>query len=300
MSLPRFAVYIIAHDAPHLFADLVRSLHHPQIDVYAHIDAKTDQVPFERAVAGSRTTSFVPGKERVSVNWGGASVVHATFAALRIAQRSGVPYHRHTLLSGRDLLLRDLSDLIDSWCGDREHLRVDRSLHDDNTSQAYRITHYQFPDQPYLRRLSGRIARRRQIPRPVWHGSTWWSLTDEAMTLVLDTVAADPGWLHDFRYVLAPDEIVIQSIIMNSPLAQSVSQNYLGRPDSNHSLYAQHYIDWSDVNGISPPDLRVDDLPRALGTGAMFARKVSDDWTWRGGAIPSPQPDAPLGHRGQQ
>ncbi|WP_240523916.1 hypothetical protein [Gordonia polyisoprenivorans] len=52
------------------------------------------------------------------------------------------------------------------------------------------------------------------------------------------------------------------------------------------TIHGQHYIDWTDPDGVSPPDLDVEALRRALDGPALFARKVPSGWTWRTGPLP--------------
>ncbi|HCS58605.1 MAG TPA: glycosyltransferase [Gordonia polyisoprenivorans] len=297
---PRFAVYIAAHDKPALFADLVASLHHPQIDVYAHVDRAVDSRPFHEAVRAVlpeavHPVRFVAERDRIRVNWGGISQVSASLRLLALSTGSGRVYHRHSLLSGTDLLLRPLPQLIDAWSGDVEFLRIDCALN----SGPHRATvdRYHFPDHPSLRRLSGRIPRP-PVERRLYRGSNWWSLTDEAIGIIARTLADDPGWLRDLRFASCPDEIVFHSILMGSARAPAIGQNYAEcvhdnyrHPESDcvHSdvtIHGQHYIDWTDPAGVSPPDLDVEALRRALDGPALFARKVPSGWTWRTGPLP--------------
>ncbi len=272
MTRPRFAVHILAHAQPPLFGDLVASLAHPAIDVFAHIDAKSDQRPFA-AAAGGRAT-FVPARRRVRVHWGGLSVVHATLACLRTA---GAGYHRHSLLSGADLRLRELGEMIDRWAGDEQYLRVDRRL-GDAPNHAWKVERFHFPDRPRLGALSGRLPRRRSDAAALHQGSNWWSLTEPAVAQALDRFAADRGrLLRRHRFSLCPDEYLFQSVLADTPFAGAPAA--AEAPD----VHGQHYIRWTDDAVLHPAELTEADLPAALASGALFARKVGPGWAWRGG-----------------
>jgi hypothetical protein len=300
----RYAVHVMAHHHPHLFADLVASLRHPDIDIYAHIDRKVDEGGFRRALDPDANVHFVDRARRVRVRWGAPSVVTATLTLLDTSAATGRRYHRHSLLSGTDLLLRPLPDLLDAWADDTEYIRVDCEVDGGSGGSApgrhsSTITRYHFADHPVLHRVSGRIRRRPVDPRP-FRGSNWWSLTDAAVTAIRTTLARDPGWRRDLRFSLCSDEILFHSILMASPFADAMNQNYAGcvHPDyrvlsdecvhSDQTIHGQHFIDWSDPDGISPPELDADALRRALAGPALFARKVGPEWTWRGGALPTP------------
>ncbi|MFT4086695.1 MAG: beta-1,6-N-acetylglucosaminyltransferase [Gordonia sp. (in: high G+C Gram-positive bacteria)] len=268
MTAPRFAVHIMAHTEPHLFGDLVASLAHERIDVYAHIDAKVDERPFAEAAAGG--ARFVA--PRVRVNWGGFSQVRATVESLATA-RDG--YQRHSLLSGADVLLRPLDEVVEAWSTDDELIRIDQPLNDPAYSHWTKVDRYHFPDHPRLRIASARLRRRVPDTRPLVQGSTWWSLTGAAVRHLRERLATERDWVEFFRYSLCPDEYVFHSLLSDSPFAAAI------RGGDGPNVHGQHYIEWPS-DGWHPRTLTEDDLPRALDSGALFARKVGPRWTWRG------------------
>lgn len=267
MSRGRFAVHVLAHAEPDLFGDLVASLRHPLIDVYAHIDADSELSAF--AAAAGKDVRFV--RDRFRVQWGGFSVVRATLATLRTA---GDGYHRHSLLSGTDVLLRDLDEVVERWSGDEQFLRIDRPVLS-RDSHAWKVQRYHFPDHRPLRALSGRLPRRAPGGVRLMQGSNWWSLTGAALAETLAALAAQRRWLRSQRFTLCPDEIVFHSVLAASRFAPDLVS--LGSGD----VHGQHYVVWPD-DADHPATLTEDDLPAALASGAFFARKVGPDWTWRG------------------
>ncbi|WP_440712342.1 beta-1,6-N-acetylglucosaminyltransferase [Gordonia sp. FQ] len=272
----RYAVHILAHADPGLFGDLVASLRHDRVDVYAHIDAKADQRPFAEAAGGA--VRFVA--DRTTVRWGGFSQVRATLASLDAA---GDGYHRHSLLSGADVLLRPIDEVVDVWSGRTELLRIDRRIDDERCPQYGKIGRFHFPDQPGWRRFDGRIPRR--VPRqvPLMQGSTWWSLTGDAVRHLRGHLEEHPRWLAFFRFSHCPDEYVFHSVLSASPFGEALT-SIGGSVTGASSVHGQHFIDWPR-DGIHPNMLDEADLPRALASGALFARKAGPSWVWRGAAV---------------
>ncbi|MED5800367.1 beta-1,6-N-acetylglucosaminyltransferase [Gordonia sp. Z-3] len=280
----RFAAHIMAHDKPQLLGALVESLHHARIDVYIHIDAGVAQPMFVDALPRGITAHFVPHHRRVRVRWGGLSQLRATFALLDQARANGGRYHRHSLLSGTDVLLRDLPELIDLWSGDDELIRVDRRIDSPDQPMAQKITTYHFPDHPLLDRLrlSGRIPRRTDITLPIFQGSQWWSLTDDAVAAARKVIDDHPKWLRRHRFSHCPDEFVIHSALMATRYREMIAQEYSALTECpDHTVHGQHFIDWSDPTALRPPELTAESLARARAGPAMFARKAGADWTWR-------------------
>jgi hypothetical protein len=61
--------------------------------------------------------------------------------------------------------------------------------------------------------------------------------------------------------VLIPDEIFYQTILLNSPLQQTVVNDEV------------HYIAWPELSGPHPDILGVPDFDRFMATDKLFARK---------------------------
>lgn len=280
------AVHILAHDKPWLFADLVQSLAHELIDIFVHIDRGVARAPFERSLPPGTAVRFVSDTRRVNVRWGGLSLVRATFATLDAAQAGRGRYRRHSLLSGTDVLLRPIPDLLRLWDSDRQLIRIDRRIDEPGQARSRTVSRLHFPDQPALGRLrlSGKIPRRVDTTLPLYQGSQWWSLTDGAVGAVLDLVRSNPAWLARHRFSWCPDEFVVHSALMATMYRATIEQNYVSdvsAPDC--TVHGQHFIDWTDHTAIRPPELTDVALQDALAGPAMFARKAGSDWTWRAG-----------------
>ena len=70
----------------------------------------------------------------------------------------------------------------------------------------------------------------------------------------------DPETISFFRRASSPDEAFFQSILLSSPLAETIVNDDL------------RYIDWSE-GGASPRVLTTYDLDRMLASHCLFARK---------------------------
>lgn len=96
-------------------------------------------------------------------------------------------------------------------------------------------------------------------------GSSWISFTKEAVEYIREFARANTGLkvIEFFRTVLHPEEMLFQTILMNSELAKHVHGcNY-------------RYIDWS-VEPKHPAVLNLDDYERIVSSGAFIARKFDE------------------------
>jgi hypothetical protein len=86
------------------------------------------------------------------------------------------------------------------------------------------------------------------------------SLTAEAVRYVLAYLDAHPEVVRFFKLTWAPDEIIFQTILYNSPFRSTLVNDNL------------RYIDWSKGQA-SPKVLTEEDLDRMSESGKLFARK---------------------------
>jgi Core-2/I-Branching enzyme len=103
------------------------------------------------------------------------------------------------------------------------------------------------------------ITVRRSLPeglRP-YHGSGHWCLSRKCLEHV---ASRNQEEIDLFRWASSPDEALFQTILINSPLANSIVNDDL------------RYVDWSE-GGASPRVLTSYDLDRLLASHCLFARK---------------------------
>jgi hypothetical protein len=77
---------------------------------------------------------------------------------------------------------------------------------------------------------------------------------------VLDFIRSNPHVLRFFEETAVPDEMLFQTVVMNSPFHSRVSQDDL------------RFIDWSDDDD-SPAILTSDRFDELMASGELFARK---------------------------
>lgn len=90
------------------------------------------------------------------------------------------------------------------------------------------------------------------------------SLYKDAVKEVLNYLKKDSGFLRSLRYCLIPEEFFFQTILLNSPLKNSIENENL------------RYMDWGFRNGISPCVLDESDYNAIVESGKLIIRKVSD------------------------
>ncbi|MBQ2596564.1 MAG: hypothetical protein II581_01540, partial [Oscillospiraceae bacterium] len=108
MAYEKHAYLILAHDRPGQLLDLFRMLDHPRNDIYVHLDRKASFRP-EVFAGCCRHSGLHFIEPRISIHWGGVSIMRAELALLRAA----VPGHYafYHLLSGQDLPIKSQDEI---------------------------------------------------------------------------------------------------------------------------------------------------------------------------------------------
>ena len=265
---------------------LVERLDHPDAVFVVHIDRKSDEGPF-RAALGERV-SFVPQQDRVKVFWCGFSTTASILATIKTALVVYPDAERFVLLSGVDYPIRPIDEIMATVASDVERIAVDRQLNwrgydwldtyanrvflGDNQLLNPRTAHPLV--SKFIRAAERRLPRLTPYPLPIFHGAGWWALTRAAIEVILSAESDDRRSLGWFKRARVPDEMVFQTLLMNSPRASYI-EYAPGRDRARPAhLSGVHYVDWTRPNPDLPRTLDLTDAERMQASGALFARKI--------------------------
>ncbi len=101
----------------------------------------------------------------------------------------------------------------------------------------------------------------KNFPR-LYGGGTWWSLTAAAVMHVMDVLENTPVIQRQLRHTNCAEEVLFQTVVMNSSFKEAVVNNDL------------RYIDWGYRNGSCPAFLDSGDYDAIIKSGKLFARKL--------------------------
>ncbi|MDR1884338.1 MAG: beta-1,6-N-acetylglucosaminyltransferase [Prevotella sp.] len=105
---------------------------------------------------------------------------------------------------------------------------------------------------------------KRKLPselQDLYGGSTYWTLTRPAVEYFLDFLDKYPHVLKAYKYTFCAEEILLHSILMNSPFREKVAKKNL------------RFMLWEHRDGLSPANLDERDYENIVGSEAFFARK---------------------------
>jgi hypothetical protein len=255
--------YIItAHTLPEHLVRLVRRLESDNARFFIHVDRRAADgvmTVVERELGARPDVQLL---RRHRVHWASYSQLRAVLEGVNALLAYPERLDYGVLLSGQDYPLRAPSVIESTLAAAAGRSYI---VHRPATGRFLeRMTRRHWHGEILGRRVRLpnrfiRLTARRRLPAGlVPHtGFGHWCLSRECLEYV---AARDPELTRLFRWSSSPDESYFQTLLMNSPLADTLVNDDL------------RYVDWSE-GGPSPKVLTSFDLERMTRSPALFARK---------------------------
>lgn len=250
----------------------------PDCVAYVHLDRKAQVSSKDLRLLNDRP--FVRFVSRsYAVNWGGLNIVKAILLLVREAVKDPEIAYLH-MITGTDRIIVKPSAFKAFFARNAgtEYLLhfplptpywpnggLDRLARFDPIDLFNVRSARGKRSRNFLLHMQQRLGLERRIPNdfpPLYGGSMSWSLTRELLLYVLAELDRRPAFLRRFAFTYCPDEIALQTLIMNSPFAVRVVNNNL------------RYIDWMRKKNPQPYVLDLDNWEAMIGSGMLFARKI--------------------------
>lgn len=283
----KIAYLISAHnDAGHLHR-LIKALNIPnQTDFYIHLDKRANLHDF--VMPKMNNVKFI--SERILVQWGGYSQCKYQKALIKECLSSGKNYDRIFFISGLDYPLWNNSRIVQylTQNPDKELICGMNITECDYPAKIKeKLTLYHFLRDIPVR--SGKIKRFfsgsartiikllpfRKAPYikqgnkiiNIYQGSSWWCITGKCLKYIYDHM--DGIFENYFKTCFAPDEMMIQTIVFNSPFKEKAIL-HKGPYPGLVGLTPLHLIEYN--NSIKVFD--ENDYPLIKEKDKMFIRKT--------------------------
>lgn len=263
------AYIVSAYKLPEQLVRLVLRLNTDTSKFLIHVDRKTDEAVFRRMTEPLRHLSNVHFLERHRCFYGGFGHVRATLKGIDEIFRQRLPFDYVILLTGQDYPIKS-----------NRHIEEFFSRHEGGSF----IEYFPLPSDGWAGggldrigawhvRLGGTHVRipgpargkfRRRLPsglRP-FGGSAYWCLSRESIEYVHAFINRSRSYVRFFKHVNVPDEHFFHTILLNSPLKDTVVNDDL------------RYLEWRDTDVAGGPAvLRKDDYTNIMDAPELFARK---------------------------
>lgn len=258
----RLAYIVIAHRLPDQLLRLVQRLVADDTTIMIHIDKHAARGVFGRFVRGTRGLSNVHLLARSPCQWGGYGHVRATLTGIDELLGRDISFDHAILLTGQDYPIKTNGQIADFF--------------DRNAGGSF-MSYFALPSQEWadgglprferwhVRRFGRHVAvpLRRRIPQRLrpFGGSSYWCLTRDCVEYIARFTGRNRSFVDFFKHVDIPDELIFQTLLMNSPLAPTIVNDDM------------RYINWKDEDVSSPSVLGVHDFPELARSTKLFARK---------------------------
>jgi hypothetical protein len=193
--------------------------------------------------------------------------VEATISGLRQILDTGIKYDYLNLLSGQEYPLMHADRIHGFFSGHPGRLFMNIFPEEDKlTEYKYKLKQYYFAAinvrGKYTAEKIARILKPRKFPNGFepMGTSQWFTIPLECAAYVLTFLEENNKIANIFRYMWAPDEMVFQSVLYNSPYRKAITNDNM------------RYIDWSEGNP-SPKILTMANARQLIQSGSLFARK---------------------------
>lgn len=251
----------------------------PDVIILIHIDAKANATPFFDLFSKNEKVHILSKRENVL--WGGYSQIQATLNLLAYAKN--FDYQYFTFLSGDDIPLQKIENYHNFLKNNPyEYLDIEFKP-DHNIYTRVKNKHpecffqkHRSKKQIWLCKLFKLMFKLglykndlTNIP-PLIKGSSWFSLSQDAIQYIFDYLDQHPQYTEVFKTSLCGDEIFFHSILYNSEFKSRI------KTTGNKSESYVRYIDWF-TGPDYPRTLVEEDFTAMKNSGLYFARKVQSD-----------------------
>ncbi|MFC7669778.1 beta-1,6-N-acetylglucosaminyltransferase [Hymenobacter humi] len=266
----RIAHLIMVHKNAAQVERLVKALAHEQFDFYIHLDAKANLEDYA-GVAALPQVTFI--QKRYDIPWASYNLTAAAVQGIREILASGTSYDFINLMSGQDYPIKSPDSIYSFFARhigctflafepqseDSEWWR-----HAIGRIEKYHMIQFSFKARYRVEKVLNWLLPKRKFPLPykLYGGTygTWWTMGTDCAAYLLKFMDEHPGLRRFSYFTWAPDEFLVSTILMNSPLKDKIiNDNY-------------RYLDWSR-GGPNPKTLTVEDANELARSYKLFARK---------------------------
>ena len=268
------AYIVLVHKGPEQVYRLISRLNDGNSIFFVHIDSKVNIKKFNRILEFGDKVKLL---NRVDGSWGTFGIVRATLIGMRAVRASKMNFNTVSLISGQDYPLKANGEIDEFYKTSPHSVFVEviapLPINFWHKGGLSRVEKYFFGLEWY-RRAAAKVANglqrvipplRKKVPYglKLYGGSQWWTMDMYGLNYILDYIDDHPKLLPFFRFALLGDEIIFQTIIMNS------TDEKLRR--SFRETNIRHIV--IPVPQVHPIIWTKSDLPDLKNSGALFSRK---------------------------
>lgn len=267
----KIAYLILAHNNLDHLALLINSLNNSSISFIIHLDSKTDVDFNELSKKFQSGINLIFLKNRINISWGGFSMFEAILNLISHAVQY-VEFDYLSLISGNDFPLKKPEEILSDLkkFNGKEfidyhplpHIQWPGNGGTDRYKYYWMIDNLGWENSEYFVYQQQIQQSVREFPSNLkpYGGSMWFTITKSCSVFIYSFLMQNPSILSFFRYTLISDELIIPTIVLNSPFKYNTVRDNL------------RFIDWSEGK-MHPKTFTISDFESLARSNAHLARK---------------------------
>lgn len=293
MTSIKIAYLISVHKDPIQLGRMIKALYQGENTIFfIHVDAKCNIIDFENSINSTYKNNvfFIPN--RYLIQWGGFNQVRYQQELLKSCINSGIQFDRVIILTGQDYPLISNEDINNKLNenSDKEFiigLDISNIQYPPKIKKKLVLYHF-FRDLKVPYKFKKIISGSCRILMTILpfrkktfifiDGKKWDIFQSSAMMCITYSLAnyindkmRDKRIINYFKYSFAPDEMVIPTIIFNSPYKDNCTYYAKNTYDGLKSLSAITYFNY----GKEIQTFTIENYEELKHSGKMFARKFA-------------------------
>jgi hypothetical protein len=237
--------------------------------VYIHLDKKSDIADFQH-LQQLGDVFFI--KSRMKITWANYSMVTATLNSIEEILKTGNKYSHINLLSGADYPLKSAGIIQDFLFAnpDKTFIRSRHIYNEWEESRSrfdlYSFGDYRFPLKFKIQNVVNKVLPKRKLPKGLqpYGFSQWFTMTPVCAKYVIDYLKKHRSVHRFFRMTWGVDELVFQTVLLNSSLRATVINDHL------------RYIKFKKA-ACNPETLTIADKDAIIKSNKFYARKFNPE-----------------------
>lgn len=267
----KIAYIILAHQYPEQLTRLILRLNTPTVVFLVHIDKKVNDGLYEQVTHQLNHFVNVHFLKRYKSYWGSFAVVQAILEGIKEIVENSIPCDYAVLLSGQDYPIKS-NRYLEKFFSDHQgksfinHFSLPAPPGWQNGGMdRIEYWHFRFFNRRFSFPHESTPFFKRQFPQGVkpFGGSAYWALTREAVEYIYNFTLEQPKLIDFFKFVDLPDELFFQTVLLNSPLRDTLINDDL------------KYIQWPTPTSAHPDIFGEKDFEKLSQSPKLFARKFS-------------------------
>ncbi len=274
----KYGIIMTVHNNPKQLKRLCETLVNDSAYFFIHVDKKSDINIFKEELKDIPRLKLI---STTKVYWADISQVDATIDLLKEAVKANMDYI--FFISGQDYLIKSDNNLLNYVDINKNYMeyyklpnknwgedgRCNRYLYYHNIVNANGIKkfnprdrYYKFINRALLKIQKALHIKRKFIKNYIpYSGANWFNINKECATYILDNYKKIYKY---FKFVQFPDEMFIQTVVLNSDLAKKTINDTL------------RYVDWY-TGPEQPRTLTHEDYKKIIKSDAIFCRKLDEN-----------------------